>query len=196
MEMPLSFLKKADADYVEYLKLWQDKPFSEILPRLSEIHHMVKLHKCLHTAGINPRPAYIEYLNRFQNPLTILLAHWEQYYWDDTEEVLANMLRDICDNAYADENGYVLDENIGTDQWYPVLCGRDTTMESYAAHGVPALNPKTMEWQVIDKDAIYFVRRDKEIDDPNAPEGKVVCATLLCDKDLHTIARNKGLIFN
>lgn len=115
MEMPLSFLRKVDADYAAYLELWQDKPFSEVLPKIPEIHHMVKLHKCLHTSGINPHAEWIAYLNRLAHPLTILLAHWEQYYWDDTEEVLANMLADIFRNDYADEHSYALDEASATD---------------------------------------------------------------------------------
>lgn len=112
MSIPLSFLKKVDADYAAYLELWQDKPFAEVLPKVLEISHIVKLHRCLHKPEFTPCTEYITYLNRFQNPLAILLAHREQYYWDDTEEVLRLILSDVCRSAYADVNGYALDKTI------------------------------------------------------------------------------------
>lgn len=65
---------------------------------------------------------------------------------------------------------------------YNVLIGSRETMETVAKRGVKALNPKTMKWQIINKDAKYEV-----VDDG-------VGATLKSNIDLKAEAEKKGLI--
>lgn len=77
---------------------------------------------------------------------------------------------------------------------YEIFVGGEEAMQMMADHGAKALNPKTMRWQIIDKNAKYIVRIDKTISDDISPTGFTNMATLLCDKDLRSIAKQKGLI--
>lgn len=65
---------------------------------------------------------------------------------------------------------------------FNILIGSKEVMEEYAKSGVSALNPKTMKFQIINKEAKY-----KVIDDG-------IGATLTSDIDLITEAKEKGLI--
>lgn len=77
---------------------------------------------------------------------------------------------------------------------YEVFVGSEKTMNSIKEKGARALNLKTNKWQIIDKDAKYFIRIDKTIPDEYSETGFTNCCTLLSDKDLRTIAKEKGLI--
>jgi len=77
---------------------------------------------------------------------------------------------------------------------FTIFVGSEETMTACANHGVRALNPKTMRWQIVDKNVKYQVRIDKAIEDEYSPTGFCNMATLLCDKDLKAIARGKGLL--
>lgn len=76
---------------------------------------------------------------------------------------------------------------------YEINCGSREAMEMIAKKGRTALNPKTMKWQIIDKDAKYQIRVDKVIKNSETGED-IECCTLLSDKDLWKIAEEKGLI--
>ena len=65
---------------------------------------------------------------------------------------------------------------------YEVFVGAKDTMERIAKRGVTALNCKTMRRQIIDKKAKYEVVCTGGI-----------CHALMSDKDLRTIAKQKGL---
>lgn len=69
---------------------------------------------------------------------------------------------------------------------YEIFFGEKSLMEKISREGVKALNPKTMNWEVIDNDAQYSVKEDFK--------GDVTGATLLCNLDLNQIAKKKGLI--
>lgn len=194
-EAPVSFFRKVDADYAAYLLQWQDKPFTDVVAKVSEINHAVLLYRGLHTSGFPLQPECVDYLNRFAHPLYILLAHWEEYCGDEVQGVLGHLLRCVHEDRYADQKGFPLAAETPHKIWYPVLCGALSTMESYVRHGVPGLNPKTMRWELIDRDALYTVRIDKKIEDSSAEGGTAVLGTLLCDRNLKAIAQQKGLIF-
>ena len=66
---------------------------------------------------------------------------------------------------------------------YTVFCGGKETMEAIASHGAKGLNPRTMKYQIIDKNAQYEVVKTGE-----------VLHDLLSDIDLRGIAEKKGLI--
>lgn len=76
---------------------------------------------------------------------------------------------------------------------YEVNCGSREAMEMIIAKGKVALNPKTMKWQIIDKNAKYQIRIDKVINDSETGN-KIECCTLLSNMDLCGIAKQKGLI--
>ena len=76
---------------------------------------------------------------------------------------------------------------------YEINCGSREVMEMIAKKGRTALNPKTMKWQILDKDAKYQIRVDKVIKNSKTGED-IECCTLLSDKDLLKIAEEKGLI--
>ena len=65
---------------------------------------------------------------------------------------------------------------------FNIYFGEKEVMEKYAKDGVNALNPKTMKFEIINKNAKYEV-----IDDG-------VGATLISDIDLIAEAEEKGLI--
>ena len=194
-EIPVSFFQKIEADYAVYIDRWSGKPFSEVLACATEICNMKNLHRSLHTHSHLLEPEQVRYLSRFAHPLEILLAYRNEYYYDDTPVELCHLMRVVYEEKYADVRGFALGVEAAERRWYPVLCGALSTMERYAEHGVPGLNPKKMRWEIIDREAIYFVRSGKEIEDSYAPEGKSICATLLCDRNLTAIAQQKGLIF-
>jgi hypothetical protein len=68
-----------------------------------------------------------------------------------------------------------------------IYVGEKATMVSAANSGVKALNPKTMRFQLIDKDAKYLVMA------PDV-EGSILYS-LYSDRDLVAIAKGKGLTF-
>ena len=68
---------------------------------------------------------------------------------------------------------------------YRILCGGYETMKKVAEKGVKGLNSKTMKWQIVDKGAIYSIRK---------PDKGKTLSYLYSDKDLHNIAEQKGLI--
>lgn len=75
---------------------------------------------------------------------------------------------------------------------FEVACGSLETMQKLAKKGLRALNPKTMRYQVIDKNAVYEARYHKTIKDTDGND--CVLGLLFCDVDLHKIAKVKGLI--
>lgn len=194
-EVPVSFFQKVETDYAAYLSKWQDKPFSEVLPHIVEISHMVKLHRGLYAPGYPFQSERVAYLNQFAHPLDILLAHREEYYFDDAEEDLNHIFRNAYEDDYANERGFSLDAESPQGDWYTILSGREQTITPYAAHGVPGFNPVTERWETIDPTAIYYLRMDKYDVDPQSATGVSTFSTLLCDRDLRSIARQKGLIF-
>ena len=68
---------------------------------------------------------------------------------------------------------------------YPIFCGSLNAMKMIKEKGAKALNPKTMRFQLIDKEAKYDIRIDN---------GEIKSATLMSDRDLVKIAKTKGLI--
>jgi hypothetical protein len=80
---------------------------------------------------------------------------------------------------------------------FRVLCGSESTMKNIAERkqGAVALNPKTMRFQTVSKNAKYEVRTDKTIADEYNPADYTNCAELWSDMDLVSIAKEKGLIF-
>ncbi len=83
--------------------------------------------------------------------------------------------------------------------WYEVFCGSYEAMKKIAENGAKALNYKTNRFQIIDKTAKYKVRIDNIIEADKAYQEKygekyIKTATLLSDKNLRQIAKEKGLI--
>ena len=74
---------------------------------------------------------------------------------------------------------------------YEIFCGSIETMKRIAEEGVKALNPKTMRWQIVNKNAKYEIKEDYRI--PIGDEIKIG-ATLLSNIDLRKEAEEKGLI--
>lgn len=82
---------------------------------------------------------------------------------------------------------------------YEVFCGSEKTMLMIMERGAKGLNPRTKKYQIIDKNAKYKVRIDNIIEadkeyQKEYGEKYIKCATLLSDKDLRKIAKEKGLI--
>ena len=77
---------------------------------------------------------------------------------------------------------------------FEICVGSKETMQSISENGFRALNSKTGKWQIVDKDVVYKIRVDKTITDKESKTGFTDCATLLCNKDLRQIAKDKGLI--
>lgn len=75
---------------------------------------------------------------------------------------------------------------------YEIFCGSKSTMENIAKKGAKALNPKTMKWEVIDRNAQYSIKEDFRIIDDEGNER--IGATLLSNIDLRSIVKEKGLI--
>ena len=78
---------------------------------------------------------------------------------------------------------------------FEICCGSKETMQNIInSGGLKALNPKTMKWQIIDTNVDYQIRVDKTIPDTESETGFTDCVTLLCNKDLYQIAKDKGLL--
>lgn len=75
---------------------------------------------------------------------------------------------------------------------YLVYAGSLETMQLVSKRGVKGLNRKTRKWQVIDKDAQYTIMNVQEF---VSREGEpYTTAELYADRNLHEIAKVKGLI--
>lgn len=70
---------------------------------------------------------------------------------------------------------------------FEIFCGAKETMDSISKRGAKALNRKTTKHQVIDRSAKYEVRKTDT-------KFKSSLYSLYSDKDLHAIAKEKGLI--
>lgn len=93
----------------------------------------------------------------------------------------------------------ISNKNDSEEIWYEVFCGSYEAMKMIADRGAKALNSKTHKFQVIDKNAQYKIRIDNVLEADNNYKNKygvskIVCATLLSNKNLRKLAKKKNFI--
>lgn len=102
----MKFLSRIDAEYQDYRKYIMAMSKEQMVSFIQEYAAIQKIHEYL-KSNVEINAESLEFLNQFENPLSILHDAWMNSEWDYLSEAMSNIFQNIQDGD-TDLSGYEL----------------------------------------------------------------------------------------